>query len=176
MFCGAYWSQRSESRADAAARVVSLLKSLERKSDAFSRWSLKKSRKSKPTRALEVNEVEVARHLDANRKDIGNSTFAELGFRIALWNDLGASLSITIGSQNPHVRNAVALSYDGGVRISESDWKDVLQVLVDTMKPEHAGVATERSLADNPQKFAWHVGWLSYERHGEIVQHARPEG
>jgi hypothetical protein len=98
-----------------------------------------------------------------------------LGFRLALWNDAGASLSVTIGADSEWVKNAVALSYGGAESISSAVWKGVLRALIDTMAPEHAGVATETSLSHNPQAFAWQVGWITYERGGEIVERSSPE-
>jgi hypothetical protein len=73
MFCGAYWSQRSESRVQAAARIVALLKALELQHGAFAVWSLKKARRDDPARGLEVADAEVAKHLKVNRKDVGGT-------------------------------------------------------------------------------------------------------
>jgi hypothetical protein len=176
MFCGAYWSQRSESREQAAARIVALLRTLEVQHGAFAVWCLTKRRRDDPARRLEVNEAEVARHLETNRRDVGGDVMSDLGFRLALWNESGASLSITIGATNERVKNAVALSYGDAESISSGVWKGILRALVDTMAPEHAGVATERSLSQNRRAFAWQVGWITYERGGEIVERSSPQG
>src|SRR2546421_176840 len=96
MFCGAYWSQRWESREQAAVRIIALLKALEIQHRAFAVWSLKKTRRDDPARSLEVTDADVAKHLETSRKDVGGEVMSDLGFRLALWNDAGASLSITI--------------------------------------------------------------------------------
>jgi hypothetical protein len=175
MFCGAYWSQRSESREQAAARVAALLKALEGQHGAFATWSLKKARKDDPARVLVVAHAEIAKHFETNRKDVGGDVMPDLGFRLALWNEAGASLSVTIGARNERVRNAVALSYGGTEEISPAVWRGVLRALVDSMAPEHAGVATEKSLSQNPQAFAWQVGWATYERGQGIVERSSPQ-
>jgi hypothetical protein len=73
MFCGAYWSQRSESREEAAARIVALLKALEVQHAAFAVGSQKKTRGDDPARGLKVADAEIAKHLHTNRKDIGGN-------------------------------------------------------------------------------------------------------
>jgi len=173
MFAGAYWSQRPETREQAAQRIAAFLKMLAECSCELSSWYLKgRTRAGALKQALRLDGEAIAEKLRVNRKDVSREVMPELGFSLGVWNGSDVSLAMTIGATSMYVPNSVVLSAESGSGILGDDvWRQVLHGLIRAFDPEHAVVASTEQLARSGSGRPWEVGWLTYERGGTCVEH-----
>ncbi len=171
MFVGAYWSQRQESREQAAERISRYLRKLVAR-DELAAWFLTARKKSAARVPLGLDPPEVASRLRVNRRDVGGDVITELGFSLAVWNGAEASLHVTIGAFSPYVSNSVVLAFEAAAARDPADCRPLLEAAIDAFDPEHAVVTSHELLTRTKAKEAWEVGWLTYGRGGRVVEHA----
>jgi hypothetical protein len=172
MFAGAYWSQRAETREQAAQRLVSFLGMLSRSSEELAAWYLKGRTKAAALGQPLASDIEaIAAALKTNRKDVGRDVIPELGYSLGVWNGHHASLSVTIGAHSPYVSNSVVLSEEpSNSSLPDEVWRGVLRGLIAAFEPDHATVTSSERLAKAGSARPWEVGWITYERGGQVVE------
>ncbi len=170
MFVGAYWSQRQESLEQAAERISRYLRRLVTR-DEFATWFLTARKKSAALVPVGLDPHEVASRLRVNRRDVGGDVITELGFSLAIWNGANASLRVTIGAFSPYVSNSAVLAFDASAARNPSDCRPLLEAAIDAFDPEHAVVTSHELLKRTKAKEVWEVGWLTYGRGGQVVEH-----
>ena len=174
MFVGAYWPQRQESREQAAERIARCLNLLSSRDPALATWFMKSRKKPAAAVPLHPGPQAVASHLKVNRRDVGRDVMAELGFSLAAWNGSDVSLDVTIGAVSPFVLNSAVLSFRGASptsRRAPGDWRDLIDAAIDAFDPEHAVVTSTDLLTRKKAPKPWHVGWLTYDLGGEVMEH-----
>lgn len=173
MFVGAYWSQRKESRQQAASRIALFLGTIASKNEALSTWFLKGRSKAQGRTKLSLDADSIGRELVANRRDIGGEPMLEVGFSMGIWNGESVSFDATIGAFSPYVQNSVVLSFDDdGDRLNETDWRGLLDSAIFAFEPEHGVVTSGQRLARAGARSAWDAGLLTYERSTGVREHS----
>lgn len=172
IFVGTYWSQRRESREEAAERIERFLDSLRANGSLFEQWFLKGRSRALSNTVLPLDVNAVAAALETNRRDVGGEDISELGFNLAVWNGDVASLDVTVGAFSPRVSNSAVLSIAAGESsLSSSDWKGILDLAVESFDPEHGMVTNQENLNNLNFINPWEAGRFIYERGHGVTEH-----
>lgn len=167
MIVGAYWSVRKESKESATARVIAFLTALSSHGEKLSIWYDKGWSRAEALRSrIPLDAPSIAQRLTARRRDI------ELGFSFYAWNGSNSNLSATIGCYNERVRNAVVLSVGDDDRLSDEQYRAILEEMVRVFDPDHAVVTSRAHLAKAEVRNPWDGGRFTYHRGGKIEEHA----
>lgn len=165
MFVGAYWSERSESREQAAERLVRFLRGAAAVDASLAAWFLKGRSKAAAATPVAVEPASLASRLEAARRDVGADVMSEVGFGLGLWNGKDVSLAATVGAVSPFVRNSVVLSSDGTLQaLGEPALRRLLEVAVETLDPEHAAVTSAGLLQAAGAEDPWEAGLFTFTR------------
>ena len=173
MIVGAYWSQRKESRDQAATRIATFLVNVASRHQTLSTWFFKgKTKAAARSRELDLSVASVARALTVNRRDVDRQSMPEVGFRLGIWNGDEVSFSVTIGSYSPYVGNHVVLTFaDEHDWLDEPDRRDLLNAEISAFDPDHAVVTNRQILAKAGATDPWDAGWLTYARCSGVQEH-----
>ena len=173
---GAYWAERSESKEQAAERIVRFLRLLNSRGSQFQQWFSKGGSKASARAALSPDVVAVTSVMEANRRDTDGGEIAELGFNLAIWNGASVSFEATIGSFSPHVSNSALLTVaNGAPSLGSLEWKSIIEAAIQAFDPQHAVVTSHEHLSNPSVVHPWEIGWFTYERGGELRQHSLSE-
>lgn len=169
MFVGVYWSERRETRDEAAARVYGFIESIAGMHSWLSTW-FKKGRLKKEALTRQILGLgDIRDALTVNRRDIGGGVLSDLGFSLGLWNGNNVALSITIGSVSPFVRNSVVLSIEGrGNAPTRGEWGELLRSAISAFDPEYGVVTSSEDLVRFHATDPWDVGLFVYDRDGGV--------
>jgi hypothetical protein len=170
VLAAAYWSQRPESREQAACRVADFFAKLVRVSDELGQWYLRGDTEETANQRLALDAASIAAHLQANRRDDDRAPIPELGFTLGAWNGRDASIGADLGSYNKYVSNAVVLSCESS--LDDATWRTILMALIEVFDPDRAVVADRRRLSGAGSAGPWDVGWLTYQRAELVIEHA----
>jgi hypothetical protein len=168
-----YWSQRPESREQAAQRLSAFLTRLSELSLEFGGWYLTgRTRSAALKHELRSDPGSIVEKLRVNRRDVGGEPIRELGFSLDAWNGKRGSVSATIGGYSPHVPNSIVLSVETPPgTISDDTWRAVLEAVVEVFEPDDAVVVNttrsdEAGVLD-PLEYAW----LHHRRSLGLTEH-----
>jgi hypothetical protein len=170
LFVGAYWSARTETHEEAAARVADFLRQLSTYKP-FSAWFPKAKAKAEANVSVAPTKEGVAAHLRGGRRDTGEP-MPEVGFSLGLWNGAHASLRVTIAASSPHVLNAAVISF--GPEAGEMDRAELegaLNAAIRAFEPDHAVVTSNERMARAGATKPWEDGIFTYERGSTVKVH-----
>jgi hypothetical protein len=135
-------------------------------------WFLKARKKSAAVVPLHPAPREIASKLRVQRRDVGGDVMSELGFGFEVWSGGNVSLDITIGAFNQFVLNSAVLSFrDPSETRSLGEMRSFMAAAIDAFDPEHAVVTSTELLTRRKAQKPWQVGWLTYDRGGEVMEH-----
>ena len=172
MFMGAYWSERKESREQAAERLARFLEAVSREDPAMTTWYKKARSKAAANTPVGTDPASIASNFRVNRRDVDNEVIPDLGFSFSAWNGESIGLSAAIGAFSPYVLNSVVLSCaPGSATKSPSQWRRILEAAVAAFQPEHAVVTSHELLTRVGADHPWEAGWLTYQPNRGVQEH-----
>jgi hypothetical protein len=176
---GAYWEPRQETIEQCADRLVLLFAELRVCDPALAIWFERgRSRNEASVKHVEIADRGTLIDLlgkGRNRRDVGESVIAELGFKLGLWNQLSPDnaigLNITCGlywqssNQNPSLSNHVILELPDELgKFEHAEYtSNVLAAVAKAWDPAWAGVMSRQAM--NTQGFTSKrpfVDWMVY--------------
>ncbi len=171
MFVGSYWSQRKETREQAAERIARFFEAISGRADgSLTNWFLRARKKTTARIPAGRSAVDIAAHLRVNRQDTNGDVIPELGFSLGVWNGAEAGFSATIGAYAPRVNNVAVLSLDEVPQgMGQAEWGELLRVAIAAFDPDNAVVTSNAHLSRTGAARPWEAGWLTYQR-GDRVQ------
>jgi len=167
MVFGAYWGPRAETREGAAARIAEFLEAVARAQPRWSTWYVPMARERDPRIPFGVERESIAKRLQPV-----NRAMPQLGFSVAAWNE-GVRFDAGVGLHlaNPHLSNAATLIFDEDPRLTVDAWRSLVEIAVARFDPDRATVTTREAMAAHPGVVPWTLGWLTFERGGQLVEH-----
>ena len=172
MFVGAYWSQRRESRENAANRISRFLQRVSCSEPEMARWFLKGRTRAAAVVPLGLSPAEIAPKLRVNRRDVGGSVINELGFGCRIWNGIDTSFAATIGAFSAAVSNSAVLSLSKPLQARKREyWRDLLDAFIEEFDPDHAVVTDFDVLRSANAQEPWQAGLFTFERGGAPMVH-----
>jgi hypothetical protein len=154
MFAGAYWSERFETKEQAARRFATFVSALTKISDELAVWYVKGNKK----RAISLDPTAIAKLLDVEGGDHG--------YRGEIWNGKLVQVVALLGANRAYVNSAVVSEIGSKAMLNDDAWRQILHALIEAFDPDEAVVVNDEKTAQSEDLLD--VGWLTYERGGQV--------